>query len=706
MMRRAQPTATTFAWAVNQLRFGSSRNKVVSVEDAVYLVPSNSTITVAGFVAQGCAEYVLEALGNRFKETGEPKDLTLLFGGGPGDTNCKGLNHFAHPGMLKRAIGGHYGQTPMLGKMAQAGAIEAYFMPMGCVSRLVRCAASHSPGHISKVGFGTMMDPELGGGKLNSRTTEDIVRTIEIDGEKFLYYKAIPIDVAIIRGTTADAEGNITYERESLYNDNLHMAMAGRSRRGLVIAQVERLAAVGSLKPQQVRVPGTMVDCVVVAPEAKHQMSYWSGYNPTVTGEVRQVPKPEGLQGMELDERKVIARRACLELQPDQVVNLGIGMPEGVAMVADEEHCMKYIELTTEPGVHGGVGLSGHNFGPATNPSAIIEMHSQFDFYNGGGLDICFLGNAETDAAGNVNVTRAGPKLTGPGGFIDISQCTPRVNLMGSFTAVGLEIAVENGKLKIVKEGKVKKFVKKIKETTFSGRVALQNHQHVNYITERAVFTLTPEGIELTEIAPGIDLQRDVLDQMEFKPLIREPLGTMDLSIFAEGPMNLKEKVFGLQIDKRIHQCSVSQVVYIDLRGVCVYDKKTIADIDGAIRAAAAKAGGKIDAIVSLDQFDVAPHLIDEYAAVIAKLEAELYKSVRRVSSAALRRHKLASALSHVKGLVKVAMNQSEAYTYITKAGLLLSRSEFGDLFKTYSNGSSKISPDEMKKLMSVVVWH
>ena len=698
MMRRLVAGAGGLTRAVGPVRFGTSRDKVVTVEDAVYLVPDGATVTVGGFVAQGCAEYVCEALGQRFRETGSPKDLTLLFGGGPGDSNNRGLNHFAQPGMLKRAIGGHYGQSPMLGKMALDGAFEAYFMPMGCVSRMIRCAASGSPGHITKIGLGTMMDPALGGGKLNSRTKEDIVKVIELEGEKYLFYKAVPIDVALIRGTTADPEGNITMERESLYCDHMMQAMAGRSRRGVVIAQVERLAAAGSLHPRNVRVPATMVDCVVLAPEEKHQMSFWSGYNPSLTGEVRLPPKSKGDKSMELDERKVIARRATMEIVPDQVINLGIGMPEGVALIAEEENVLKFLEMTTEPGVHGGVGVSGHNFGPATNSSALIEMHSQFDFYNGGGLDTCFLGNAETDAMGNVNVTRAGPKLTGPGGFIDISQSTKRVNLMGTMTAGGLVIEVKDGQLKIVKEGKIKKFVSKVKEITFSGATALENEQIVHYITERCVFALGRDGLELIEIAPGMDLQRDIIDQMEFKPIIRSPVRTMDPAIFREEPMGLLEKSFGLNLDRRLFYCATTNHLYIDLKNVHVYAKEDIDKIEVGVRAHAN--GKKVDAIVTYDNFDVAPYLLDEYAAMTKRLEKDCYNTVRRYTSRSFARHKLNNAVKVDGTSVREPLTDVEAFKQLQERGVMVSSSSFFSLFYKYANGEDKIDPSQLQQLI------
>jgi propionate CoA-transferase len=390
--------------SLNQVvrRFAGVRSKAAEVDDAVYRIPDNATITVGGFVAQSCAEYVLEAVGRRFEETGSPSNLTLVFGGGPGDYATKGLNHFAQPGMLKRTIGSHYGQTPMLAEMALANEIEAYYVPMGSISRMVRSAASKSPGHVTTVGFGTMVDPALGGGKLNAKTTEDLIEVVEILGKRYLLYKAIPIDVAIVRGTTGDDGGNITMEHESLLCDHMIQAMAARSTRGLVIAEVEHIVSEQSLRARDVKIPGTMVDCVVARPLEYQKMSFFTASNETWIGNNHGDDTHDKTIPFSLGSRKIIARRAAMEIQPNQVINLGIGMPEGVALVAEEESILPFIELTTEPGVHGGVGATGHDFGPGAYPHAFLEMHQQFDFYNGGGLDVCFLGNAETDAQGNV----------------------------------------------------------------------------------------------------------------------------------------------------------------------------------------------------------------------------------------------------------------------------------------------------------------
>jgi propionate CoA-transferase len=404
-------------------------------------------------------------------------------------------------------------------------------------------------------------------------------------------------------------------ERESLYVDNLIQAMAARASGGLVLCQVERVATENSLRPRDVKIPGTLVDGVVIASPENHWMSYITEYNPGFTSEIKT---PVSLGAMAMDERKVIARRGLLEVVPDQVVNLGIGMAEGVALVAEEEKILSFFTLTTEPGVHGGVGASGHDFGPAKNYDAMLDMNQQFDFYNGGGLDVCFLGMAQVAPTGDVNVTRVGPALKGPGGFIDISQSTKRVNLMGTFTTGGLEVAVQDGKLVITKEGTIRKFVKTIPEIAFSGSNAVSRSQLVHYITERCVFALTPEGLELIEIAPGIDLQTQVLDLMDFAPIMRRPPRLMDARIFGPGRMRLLESLYSLDMAERLTYNADTRTLYIDLHGVSVTSPEAVTDIFAAIDAFFAKAPAlakKVDVFVNYDGFDCREELVDSFAA-------------------------------------------------------------------------------------------
>lgn len=612
------------------------------------------------------------------------------------------MNHFAHEGMTKRAIGGHYGQAPQLGAMAQANKIEAYNLPLGSISRMIRAAAGKLPGHITTVGYGTMADPKHGGGKINTVTKEDLVEEIEVLGKKYLIYKAVPINVAIIRGTTADPMGNITMERESLYVDNLIQAMAARASGGIVLVQVERVATENSLKPREVKIPGTLVDGVVVASPENHWMSYITPYNPGFTSEIKT---PVSLSTMEMDERKIIARRGLLEVVPNQVVNLGIGMAEGVALVAEEEKILNYFTLTTEPGVHGGVGASGHDFGPAKNYDAILDMNQQFDFYNGGGLDVCFLGMAQVTATGDVNVTRVGPALKGPGGFIDISQSTKRVNLVGTFTTGGLEIAVEGGKLVIKKEGSIRKFVKSIPEITFSGSNAVSRNQLVHYITERCVFTLTPEGLELIEIAPGIDLQTQILDLMEFKPVIKGTPRLMDARIFGPTRMKLLESLYSLDMSTRLNYNAETRTLYIDLHGVSVTTPDIVTDIITSIAdffEKNPKLAKKVDVFVNYDGFDCREELVKDFTEKAHGLEAKYYGTVRRISSAGFARHKLADSM---KMSLQKSYNINEVYDLLKSMGLAVSRQTVATLCARYDTDGEKgvISSEELASIVEAI---
>eukprot|EP01012_Entosiphon_sulcatum_P045720 TRINITY_DN610_c0_g1_i1.p1 TRINITY_DN610_c0_g1~~TRINITY_DN610_c0_g1_i1.p1 ORF type:complete len:661 (+),score=145.66 TRINITY_DN610_c0_g1_i1:25-1983(+) len=628
----------------------SVRSKVVSIEDAVDVVAPGDTITVNGFVGQGCPEGLLVALKKRFLETGKPRDLTLLFGGGPGDWKDRGLNHMAPKGLLRRGIGGHWGQVPMLAKLALNNEIEAYNLPLGSVSRMLRAQAAKAPGHLTSTGIGTFADPELGGGKINSITKEDIVESIHINGKRYLLYKALPVQIAFIRATTADEEGNLSVEHESLYGDTMNIAMACKNSGGLVIAQVQRIAARGSIPPRSVLVPGAMVDCVAVAKPEHHTMSYITDYNPAWSAEIK-VPL-DSLKPMPLDHRKIPARRGAIELASGQIVNLGVGMPEGVANVANEEKILQYLTLTTECGIFGGVGASGHDFGPASNYDAIVHMNQMFDFYNGGGLSITYLGMAQVTSKGDINVSKFGPRLAGAGGFIDIAQNTPKVIFIGNFTAGGLQVAVENGRLKIVKEGKEKKFIKEVEQVTFSGKQAVEKGQYVLYVTERCVFQLTPAGLELIEIAPGIDMQKDILDQMEWKPIINNPK-LMDSRIFQHDSMELKNKLFALNIEDRLHWQASENTMYVDFHGLTIISLEDVKHIEKVLEANFSKIGAKFDMVANYDNFDCREEVIDAYTAMINKLQAKYYRTATRYSSSAFMRRKLVAGLHVSKTNVK-----------------------------------------------------
>ncbi|MFZ5969734.1 MAG: acyl CoA:acetate/3-ketoacid CoA transferase [Bacillota bacterium] len=512
---------------------------IFKAEEAVKLIPNGATVAFSG-AGGGILEAteVINALANRFKESNEPRDLTFWHSTGLGDRNNRGMSPLAQPGLVRRIFGGHWGQSPRLAEMAERNEIEAYNFPQGVMSQLLRTAAAGHPGIISHVGLGTFIDPRQQGGKLNERTKEEFVRLMVIDGKEWLYYPVVPIDVAIIRGTTADTEGHISMEDEITYLDALAMAQAAHNNGGIVIAQVQRLVKRRSLHPKSIKIPGYLVDALVVVEDQPQLYSgqvnrFFSGDYILETGEV--VPLP-------LNERKVIARRALLEVAPGNVGNVGVGISDGVGVVAREEGISEDFTLTVETGPIGGVTAQGIFFGASVNMQAVLDMPAQFDFYDGGGLDVAFLSFAEVDQAGNVNVHKFNGKIMGTGGFINICQNSKKVIFSGTLTAGGLKTAVENGEVRIEQEGKFKKLISQIPEITFNGKDALRRGQEVIYITERAVFRLTSVGLELCEIAPGIDLEKDIMNQMGFKPKIADDLKTMDQRLFLPETMGISKE--------------------------------------------------------------------------------------------------------------------------------------------------------------------
>jgi propionate CoA-transferase len=640
------------------------KDKIVTAEEAVALIRNGDSVCCSGFVGIGTPDALIEALERRFVATQAPQGLTLVFAAAPGDGKERGLNRLAHEGLVKRAIGGHWSLVPKLARLATGNRIEAYNLPLGTISHLYRDIAAHRAGSLTKVGLGTFVDPRQGGGKINASTTDDLVRVIEIDGEEWLFYKTFPVDVALIRGSTADPEGNITMEREALVLDAQAAAMAARNANGLVIAQVERIASSATLDPRCVIVPGVLVDCVVLAPPAAHVQTYGTDYNAAFSGEIRV---PTGKMAVPpLDERKAIARRCAFELPLGGVINLGIGVPELVAAVAAEERVLDHLTLTAEPGVIGGMPQGGLDFGAAVNTQALLHQNQQFDFYDGGGLDLACLGMAEVDRAGNVNVSRFGPRLAGAGGFINISQNARRLAFAGTFTAGGLVVAIEDGAVRIANEGKVRKFVGSVEQITFNGPLAAQKRQRVLYVTERCVFRLSASGLELVEVAPGIDIERDILAHMDFRPVIGE-VREMDARIYRRKPMGLAAALLDLQLADRLSYDEERNILFANFEGMAIGGAEDIESVRRVFDALCTRIGRKVALIVNYDGFRLDESFSDAYFEMVADLQARHYTTATRYTTSAFMRMKLGEALPSRQASAHIFETHAEATEFLRR---------------------------------------
>lgn len=619
------------------------RNKVIDVDAAVRVILEGDTVAVGGFVGIGVPEQLLAALERRYLDTGSPRNLTLVFAAGAGDRGTRGLNRLAQPGMVRRAIGAHFGLAPALGRLVTENAIEAYCFPQGVLSHLFRDIAAGRPGAITRVGLGTFVDPRVDGGKLNASAQEDLVHVLDIAGQEHLFFPSFPIHVGLIRATTADQEGNLSLEREAITTDVLAIAQAVKNSGGIVLAQVERVTSVHSLHPQMVRIPGILVDAVVVAEPQNHPQTFAEPYNPSYTGEVR-APAAPPVRALELDARTVIARRAAMALRWNSIVNLGIGMPEGVAAVAAEEGVLDLITLTVEPGAIGGLPAGGLSFGAATNPQSIIDQAAMFDFYDGGGLDQAFLGFAEVDVSGNVNVSRFGGRLAGAGGFINISQNARALFFLGTFAAQSRE-EVTGGQLRILHPGRTPKFVPAVSHVTFSADQARRRGQEVRYVTERCVLRLAEHGLELVEIAPGLDLHRDVLEQLPFPLAVSPHLRPMHPDIFTPGRMGLRDEPV-LPLSERLHYRAEGDLLYMNFEGLHLETEDDATALAAGLEGQLKSYGRRLAAVVNYDNFHLAPAAADRYWEMVRHHTTHYLSSTTRYSTNAFFRHQLGERLT------------------------------------------------------------
>ena len=503
----------------------------ISAREAADLICDGDTVAISGNGAgMVSAEAIFAALEQRFLDTGHPRDMTLVHSLGLGDRDALGTNRFAHEGMLRKVIAGHFTWSPKIQQLIREEKIEAYCFPGGVVQQLLREIGAGRPGLFTHSGLGTFVDPRYDGGRCNQRSREELVELMHIDRREVLRYKPFRVDVGIIRGTYADTRGNISPEEEPIDMDIHTIALAAHNSGGRVLAEVRQVVEAGDLNPRCVRVPGIMVDAIIEDPE--QQQFYGLNYDPSISGSRRAHVRQMTAAIPDKLERRIIARRAALELRSNASLNFGFGIPGGIFGVIAEQGTSDELWVSVEQGVHNGRMLDDRLFGAARNPEVIVSSVEQFDYYSGGGIDITFLGMGEADRFGNVNVSHLAGNLIGPGGFMEIAQNAKKVVFCGTFDAQSSKLSWTHGSLKVLQAGKVRKFVDHVERITFSADFARKHGQDVLYITERAVFRLASEGLELIEIAPGIEIERDILPFMEFRPSI-SAVGTMPVGVFA-----------------------------------------------------------------------------------------------------------------------------------------------------------------------------
>jgi propionate CoA-transferase len=632
--------------------------KIIDADDAVAVIRDGDVVASTGYGGNGTPDQLFVALEERFLRTGQPRGLTLLFAGGQGDGAERGLNHLGHEGLLRRVIGGHFGLMPRIERLIAENRIQAYNLPEGVITHLYRDIAAGRPGTLSRVGIGTFVDPRHEGGRMNAATVEQMVRVVEVDGEDYLFFRALPVNVALIRGTTADPDGNVTMERETLILDSLALAIAARNSRGLTLCQVERVATEGSLDARNVKVPGILVDCVVRAAPENHMHTYGTQYNPAFSGEVR-IPLAT-LAPLPLDDRKVIARRAAVELVANTVINLGIGMPDNVGRVAGEEGLQDLLTLTVDPGVIGGVPMGGLDFGAAVNYQAVIDHCSEFDLIDGGGIDTAFLGFGECDARGNVNASRFGDRRPGCGGFINIAQASRKVVFVGNFLAGGFKSTVADGRLTIVQEGRHRKFVDRLSQVTFNAELASAQGQTVVFVTERCVFRLSPRGLVLAEVAPGIDVDRDILAHLPFSPQVDGPR-PMDPALFAVAPLRLRERLLDIRIEDRLSFDETTNTVYMNFAGMRVRNASDVQTITAAADALLAPLAHRVNAIINYDGFRVDDEAMPAYMDAVKYVSERYYVNVTRYAHSGVMRHLLGKELGRRAVDAQVFETEEEA---------------------------------------------